>query len=85
MTMQRPEIVHVDVADAAEAVAAIEAFVARLQAAQQAEDVAGFMALFAEDAVWTTAHGKRFVGRDTIRAFTETVLPGAMRDGRPMS
>jgi drug/metabolite transporter (DMT)-like permease len=46
MTMQRPEVVHLDVADAAEAVAAIEAFVARLQAAQQAEDVAGFMALF---------------------------------------
>jgi uncharacterized protein (TIGR02246 family) len=64
----------------ADAVSAIEGFVARLQAAQQAEDVAGFMALFAEDAVWTTAHGKRIVGRDAIRAFTQTVLPGAMRD-----
>jgi uncharacterized protein (TIGR02246 family) len=27
-----------------------------------------------------TAHGKRIVGRDAIHAFTETVLPGAMRE-----
>jgi uncharacterized protein (TIGR02246 family) len=42
--------------------------------------VVGFMALFAERSVWTTAHGKRIVGRDAIHAFTERVLPGAMRE-----
>ena len=78
--MQRPEIVTPDHVDAGDSVAAIEALVARLEAAQQAEDVTGFMALFAEHAVWTTAHGKRIVGRDAIHAFTESVLPGAMRE-----
>jgi uncharacterized protein (TIGR02246 family) len=38
------------------------------------------MALFAERSVWTTAHGKRIVGRDAIHAFTERVLPGAMQE-----
>jgi hypothetical protein len=44
----RPEIVKPDGVDLGDSVAAIEAFVARLEAAQQAEDVVGFMALFAE-------------------------------------
>jgi uncharacterized protein (TIGR02246 family) len=76
--MDRPETIPADGVDEA-ALRAIEEFVARLQAAQQAEDVAGFVAFFAEDSVWTTAHGKRIVGRDAIHAFTEVVLPGAMR------
>jgi uncharacterized protein (TIGR02246 family) len=78
--MGRPEMVHPPGVEPGEAVAAIEAFVARLEAAQRAEDVEGFMALFAKDSVWTTAHGKRIVGRDAIHAFTERVLPGAMRE-----
>jgi hypothetical protein len=60
--VDRPEIVHPEGVDASHAVAAIETFVARLEAAQQAEDVAGLMGLFAENSVWTTAHGKRIVG-----------------------
>ncbi|NYJ03624.1 uncharacterized protein (TIGR02246 family) [Nocardioides thalensis] len=30
--------------------------------------------------MWTTAHGKRIVGKDEITAFTRAVLPGAMRE-----
>ena len=78
--MDRPEIVHPEGFDASHAVAAIEALVDRLEAAQQAEDVAGFMRLFAKNSVWTTAHGRRIVGPDAIHAFTETVLPRAMRE-----
>ncbi len=29
--------------------------------------------------MWTTAHGKKLIGRDEISEFTERVLPGAMR------
>jgi uncharacterized protein (TIGR02246 family) len=75
-----PEIVYPEGVEPGDDVAAIEALVTRLQAAQQAEDVEGFMQLFAERSVWTTAHGKRIVGREAIRAFTESVLPGAMKD-----
>ena len=75
-----PEIVYPEGVAAGDAVAAIEALVRQLQAAQQAEDVEGFMKLFAEDSVWTTAHGKRIAGRDAIQTFTETVLPGAMQE-----
>ena len=78
--VHRPEVVDPEGVAAGDAVAAIEALVRRLQAAQQAEDVEGFMKLFAEDSVWTTAHGKRIVGRDAIQSFTETVLPGAMQE-----
>jgi uncharacterized protein (TIGR02246 family) len=73
-------VVHPEGMDPGDALAAIEALVARLQTAQQSEDVAGFIALFAEHAVWTTGHGKRLVGRDAIHDFTKTVLPGAMRE-----
>jgi uncharacterized protein (TIGR02246 family) len=76
----RPEIVKPDGVDLGDSVAAIQALVARLEAAQQAEDVVGYMAPFAEHSVWTTAHGKRIVGRDAIHAFTERVLPGAMEE-----
>ncbi|HEU5083172.1 MAG TPA: SgcJ/EcaC family oxidoreductase [Acidimicrobiales bacterium] len=61
-------------------VQAAEAVVAELQRAQQHEDVDAFVALFRDDAVWTTAGGRRLVGRDEIAAFTATVLPGAMRE-----
>ena len=58
--------------------AEIEDVVSRLQAAQQNEDVDGFVDLFHPDAVWVTGHGRRLIGRDEIAAFTRQVLPGAM-------
>jgi uncharacterized protein (TIGR02246 family) len=57
---------------------AVTAVVARVERAQQDEDVDGFVALFRADAIWTTGHGRRLVGRDEIAAFTARVLPGAM-------
>jgi len=56
----------------------IVALVGRLEHAQQHEDVDAFIGLFREDAVWTTGHGRRLVGRAEIEAFTRDVLPGAM-------
>ena len=47
--------------------------------AQQNELPDEFVGLFRPDAIWTTAHGKRLIGRDEIAAFTRRVLPGAMR------
>jgi uncharacterized protein (TIGR02246 family) len=58
--------------------AAVTEVVARLERAQRAEDVDGFVALFRPDAIWTTGHGRRLFGRDEIAAFTRRVLPGAM-------
>lgn len=63
-----------------DAVEAVEAVVAELERAQQQEDVDAFVGLFRHDAVWTTAGGKRLVGRDAIATFTAEVLPGAMRE-----
>ena len=63
-------------------VALIEKTVARLERAQQAEDVAAFMRLFGADPVWVTAHGKRLIGRSEISEFTRKVLPGAMKDSK---
>jgi uncharacterized protein (TIGR02246 family) len=60
--------------------AAIRGVVAELERAQQHELPDAFIALFRPDAVWTTAHGKRLVGRDEIAAFTHKVLPGAMKE-----
>lgn len=57
---------------------AIKAVIASLQAAQENEDVDGFVGLFHPDATWVTGHGRRLVGRDQIAEFTRTVLPGAM-------
>jgi uncharacterized protein (TIGR02246 family) len=66
--------------DAQEDVAAIAALVAAVEQAQQNELPDAFMSLFrAEAPVWTTAHGKRLEGWDTISGFTHQVLPGAMR------
>ena len=62
-------------------VAALLARVAELERTQRAEDVQGFLALFDPLAVWVTGGGRRLIGLDVIRSFTETVLPGAMADG----
>lgn len=61
---------------------ALHALVAELDRAQAGELVDDFVALFREDAIWTTAHGKRLFGRDAIAAFTAQVLPGATAHGR---
>ncbi len=42
-----------------EDIIAIQDVVARFQDAQQGEDPEGFLALFQDDAVWVTAHGRR--------------------------
>ena len=55
----------------------IRAVVARIEHAQHNELVDEFVSLFRADAIWTTAHGKRLYGRDTIAEFTSRVLPGA--------
>ncbi|MEO3891709.1 SgcJ/EcaC family oxidoreductase [Nonomuraea sp. B5E05] len=63
-------------------VAAIVALVAAVQEAQQNERVEDFLSLFSkEDPVWTTGHGKRLSGWDTIHDFTARVLPGATKRG----
>ena len=66
--------------DTADDVAAITAVVAQIEHAQQNELVDQFVALFRSDAIWTTGHGKRLMGRDAIAEFTQQVLPGAMKD-----
>lgn len=58
--------------------AAIKQVVATLEHAQQNELPDEFVSLFRPDAIWTTGHGKRLIGRDQISAFTHQVLPGAM-------
>ncbi|MFD4293124.1 SgcJ/EcaC family oxidoreductase [Rhodococcus sp. NPDC058532] len=61
-------------------VARLRDLVAVVQRTQRAEDVDGFLALFAPDAVWVNGAGRRLVGLDEIAAFTRQVLPGAMAD-----
>jgi uncharacterized protein (TIGR02246 family) len=61
-------------------IAAIHDVVATLQHAQQNELPEEFIGLFREDAIWTTAHGRRLDGRAAIAEFTRRVLPGAMAD-----
>jgi uncharacterized protein (TIGR02246 family) len=63
-----------------EDIIAIQDVIARLQDAQQGEDPEGFLALFQEDAVWVTAHGRRLTGLSEISDFTHRVLPGAMQE-----
>ncbi|MFD5201881.1 SgcJ/EcaC family oxidoreductase [Streptomyces sp. NPDC058375] len=58
-----------------EDVDAIVAFVAGVQEAQQSADPDAFLDGFREDAIWTTAHGKRLTGLPEISAFTRKVLP----------
>jgi uncharacterized protein (TIGR02246 family) len=57
---------------------AIRRVIAAVEHSQQNELVDEFVGLFRQDAIWTTAHGKRLLGRDEIAAFTQRVLPGAM-------
>ncbi|WP_328327625.1 SgcJ/EcaC family oxidoreductase [Kribbella sp. NBC_00382] len=59
---------------------AIIALVATVEEAQSKEDADTFLALFREDALWVTGHGKRLYGLDTIAEFTRRVLPGATTD-----
>lgn len=60
---------------------AIIALVAAVEHAQQNELPGAFMELFSKhDPVWTTSHGMRMSGWDTISEFTHKVLPGAMKD-----
>ncbi|MEV6239019.1 SgcJ/EcaC family oxidoreductase [Lentzea sp. NPDC051838] len=58
----------------------IENLVATVQHAQQNELPEEFIELFRDDAIWTTAHGKRLLGRDEIASFTRQVLPGAGKE-----
>lgn len=58
----------------------IAQLVAAVQHAQQNELPEEFISLFREDAIWTTAHGKRLFGRDEIASFTRQVLPGAGKE-----
>ncbi|MEV4875419.1 SgcJ/EcaC family oxidoreductase [Streptomyces cyaneofuscatus] len=58
-----------------EDVDAIVAFVAGVQDAQQGARPDAFLGGFREDAIWTTAHGKRLTGLPEISAFTRKVLP----------
>ncbi|MFC3890312.1 SgcJ/EcaC family oxidoreductase [Lentzea rhizosphaerae] len=62
-------------------IAEIEKLVATVQHAQQNELAEEFIDQFREDAIWTTAHGKRLTGRDEIATFTRQVLPGATKLG----
>ena len=59
---------------------AIKQVVAAVEYSQQNELPDEFVGLFRHDAIWTTAHGRRLIGRDEISAFTHQVLPGAMRE-----
>ncbi|WP_219413962.1 SgcJ/EcaC family oxidoreductase [Pseudonocardia nigra] len=61
-------------------IAAIKEVVATVEHSQNNELVEEFVGLFREDAIWTTGHGRRLFGRDAIAAFTQQVLPGAMRE-----
>lgn len=61
-------------------IAEITRVVATLEHAQRNELPEEFIGLFREDAIWTTAHGRRLTGRDEIAAFTRKVLPGAMAE-----
>ncbi|MFJ6613422.1 SgcJ/EcaC family oxidoreductase [Streptomyces sp. NPDC091289] len=54
---------------------AIVALVAGVQEAQLNADPDAFLDAFREDAIWTTAHGKRLTGLPEISAFTRKVLP----------
>ncbi|WP_194828672.1 SgcJ/EcaC family oxidoreductase [Nocardia sp. XZ_19_231] len=61
--------------------AAIRAVVDTIAHAQANELAEEFVAVFREDAIWTTGHGKRLFGRPAIAEFTAQVLPGATTHG----
>lgn len=75
--MTSPHLAPVD-----DDLAALHQLVKEVERVQAEEDVAAFVALFREDAIWTTAHGKRLFGRDAIAEFTAQVLPGSSAHGR---
>ncbi|MDG4795810.1 SgcJ/EcaC family oxidoreductase [Micromonospora sp. WMMD1082] len=58
---------------------AIRQVVATVEHAQNNELPDEFLALFRDDAIWTTGHGRRLFGLDAISTFTHQVLPGGMR------
>lgn len=60
---------------------AIAEVVATVERTQRAKDAEGFLALFHQDALWTTAHGKVLIGFDAIAEFTRAVLPNSTWDG----
>ncbi|MGW6698115.1 SgcJ/EcaC family oxidoreductase [Nocardia sp. NPDC055049] len=60
---------------------AIRAVVDTIAHAQANELAEQFVAVFREDAIWTTGHGKRLFGRPAIAEFTAQVLPGATTHG----
>lgn len=63
--------------DTDSALSELHALVAEVERTQHEEDVDGFVALFRPDAIVTTGHGRRLVGRGAIAAFTAQVLPGS--------
>ncbi|MBF6164803.1 SgcJ/EcaC family oxidoreductase [Streptomyces gardneri] len=68
--------------DTAAEIEAIRAVVATVEHVQRTESVEEFAALFREDAIWTTGHGKRLFGRAAIAEFTAAVLPGSGAHGK---
>lgn len=66
--------------DRADATAIVD-FVAEVLEAQRAASVPRVRALFRDDAVWTTAHGRRLHGRAAIDAFLTRTVHGAMARG----
>jgi uncharacterized protein (TIGR02246 family) len=77
--MDHMATMEIDDDDRATEIEAIRQVVATIQHTQQNELPGDFVALFREDAMWTTGHGKRLFGRDEISAFTHQVLPGSMK------
>jgi uncharacterized protein (TIGR02246 family) len=69
-------------ADPEAELSAIHDLVATIERVQRDERVDEFVSLFREDAIWTTGHGKRLLGRGAIAEFTATVLPGSSASGR---
>ncbi len=57
--------------------AAIIDFVTEVLEAQRAGSVPRVRSLFRDDAVWTTAHGRRLHGRDAIDAFLARTVQGS--------
>jgi uncharacterized protein (TIGR02246 family) len=59
---------------------AIVRVIATVEHAQNHELPDEFLALFRDDAIWTTGSGTRLFGLDAIAAFTRRTLPGGMKD-----
>lgn len=62
-------------------VEAIVAFVSEVLDAQRIGSVPRVRSLFRDDAVWTTAHGRRLHGRGAIDAFLARTVRGSMARG----